>query len=247
MIKDLQPIQHTAALWIKQKKILVLGDLHIGIENELIEHGVHIESQTDVMKEQLYTLCEQYQPASIVILGDVKHTIPSTPFHEKKELYEFIHGLQTYGNVHIIPGNHDGAIRHYLPAAINLHPSHGIRIDNIGFFHGHRWPHPSLLTAEYLIFGHSHPSIMLSDRLGYQSYEPCWIKSSLLPETTRERYPTYNKDISILILPAFNALCGGIAINKDGMVGPMKSIVDIENARVYLLDGTDLGLVKHIQ
>jgi putative SbcD/Mre11-related phosphoesterase len=247
MIKNLQPIQHTSALWIENRNILVVADLHIGIENELIEQGVHIESQTPVMKQQLYGLCERYHPSQIMILGDVKHTIPSTPFLEKKELYEFIQGLQSYGEVHIIPGNHDGAIQHYLPPSVHLHSSQGILIENIGFFHGHRWPHPSLLTAEHLIFGHSHPTIMLSDRLGYQSYEPCWIKTGLITQSTKKKYPSFNKDITIVILPAFNTLCGGIAINKDGLVGPMKSIVDIKNARVFLLDGSDLGSVQHIK
>jgi putative SbcD/Mre11-related phosphoesterase len=247
MTTDLHPIPNSPALWIEQYKTLVIADLHIGIENELIEQGIHVKSQTHAMKQHLYRLCDKYNPSDIIILGDVKHTIPATPFHEKKELYDFIHGLQSYGNIHLIPGNHDGAIKNIVPSSITIHSSQGLTKNDTGFFHGHRWPHPTLFTCSYLIFGHSHPTIMLSDRLGYQSYEPCWIKTTLLPTQILEKYPNYNKNITILILPAFNALCGGIAVNRDGLVGPMKSIVDIDNAQVFLLDGSDLGQVKHIQ
>jgi putative SbcD/Mre11-related phosphoesterase len=247
MTIQLHPIPNSPALWIDEYRILVIADLHIGIENELIDRGVHIQSQTELIKQHLYKICDRYNPSDIIILGDVKHTIPSTPFHEKKELYDLIHGLQSYGDIHIIPGNHDGSIKNIVPPSINIHPSQGIIKHNIGFIHGHRWPDPRLLTCSHLLIGHSHPTIMLSDRLGYQSYESCWLKTTLLPTKTMEKYPNYNKDISVLIIPAFNKLCGGTAVNKDGLVGPLKSIIDIDNAQVFLLDGSDLGKVKHIK
>jgi len=50
-----------------------------------------------------------------------------------------------------------------------------------------------------------------------------------------------------LVMPAFNPLCGGIAVNKEGIMGPIGKIMDIKNAQVYLLDGSSLGRVKDIQ
>lgn len=243
---SLYPVPHAPALWIHELKMLVLSDLHIGIENELEEHGVQVPSQTLEMKKRLYDRCKQYQPETIVIMGDIKHSIPSTPFLEKKDLYIFLEGLADFATVHIIPGNHDGSITHFIPDDIILHSSGGYMVDGIGFVHGHRWPKKSLMNAEFLFCGHSHPTVMLSDRLKYQNFEPCWVKTSLLKENTKKRYDSFNLDLKVLVFPAFNLLCGGSAVNKDGLVGPLKKIIDLPNAEIFLLDGTDLGKVKQI-
>ena len=41
----LQPIPNNPALYIPDLKMLVIADLHIGIENELREYGVNASSQ----------------------------------------------------------------------------------------------------------------------------------------------------------------------------------------------------------
>ena len=47
-------------------------------------------------------------------------------------------------------------------------------------------------------------------------------------------------------MPAFNPLCGGTAVNAEGLLGPMRNIIDISRAQVYLLDGTYLGVIKDL-
>ncbi len=39
---DIQPIPNEPALFIKEKKILIVADLHIGIERELREKGLQV-------------------------------------------------------------------------------------------------------------------------------------------------------------------------------------------------------------
>ena len=246
MSVSLNPVPHAPVLWVDELDMLVLADLHIGIENELRDHGVQVSSQTGEMKKQLSLLCEQYNPETIVILGDIKHSIPSTPFTEKKELYGFLEELLGFASVHIVPGNHDGSIMHFIPNDIILHSSEGYIKDGIGFVHGHRWPKKSVMNVDFLFCGHSHPTVMLSDRLKYQNIELCWVKTSLLIEETKKRYDQFNPNVTVLVFPAFNLLCGGSAVNKDGLVGPLKNILDLENAELFLLDGTDIGKVKRI-
>ena len=67
-----------------------------------------------------------------------------------------------------------------------------------------------------------------------------------LKDKLKEKYP--NSTCSeILVMPAFNPLCGGIAANKDGISGPMGKMIDIQNSQIYLVDGTSLGKVKDIR
>jgi metallophosphoesterase superfamily enzyme len=56
----------------------------------------------------------------------------------------------------------------------------------------------------------------------------------------------------VFIMPAFNELCGGVPFNestKEDLLGPVFSsgAIELENAEVYLLDGTRLGLLKNIR
>lgn len=246
MSMSLYPIPGFPALWIESLKVLVIADLHIGIENELRDQGVQVSSHTYQMKKNLLQICEKYRPRDIFIIGDIKHSIPATPFFEKKELNDFLSDLSRFALIHIIPGNHDGGINYLISEEIIIHSSEGYILDNIGFVHGHRWPKKTVLQCDYLIMGHSHPTILLKDRLGFQNFEPCWIKTGLNKIQAKKMYSAFNDDITAIILPAFNRLCGGIAVNRDALLGPLKKIIDLDHAAVFLLDGTHLGMVKEI-
>ena len=82
-LSEIQPIPNELALFIKNKQILVVADLHIGIESQLREQGLHTSSQTQKMMDHLLLICKKYKPKEIILLGDIKHNIPSATI--KKE------------------------------------------------------------------------------------------------------------------------------------------------------------------
>jgi len=47
-------------------------------------------------------------------------------------------------------------------------------------------------------------------------------------------------------MPAFNPLCGGIAVNREMLIGPMSKIMDIRNSYVYMLNGINLGRIRNL-
>jgi metallophosphoesterase superfamily enzyme len=59
-------------------------------------------------------------------------------------------------------------------------------------------------------------------------YERCW---AIIEKEPRQ-----------IILPAFNDLVGGMAVNSDEFVNS----VDAERTKIYLLDGTLLGYLSEI-
>ncbi|HEC89337.1 MAG TPA: metallophosphoesterase [Thermoplasmatales archaeon] len=242
----LQPILDTPALFIYETKTLVISDLHIGIEKELREYGIYVSSKTWMMQQRLIDLCEEWKPEDLFILGDVKHTIPSFSYYEKKEIKNFFEAIKEYTRIHITPGNHDGNLKKLLPNDIIIHPSDGFIFNNIGFLHGHRWPNEKLMNSRYIIFGHTHPFIQLTDRLGLPNMEPCWVKGFFYKDKTNEKYETWNENIEFIIIPTFNPLLGGIAVNKEGIVGPLKNIINLSEAQVYLLDGSSLGSIGNL-
>jgi len=244
-ILDVQPIINEPAIYIKETKILVVADLHIGIESELIEKGINAESQTNKMIKHIERLCKKYHPEKIVLLGDIKHNIPTSTIWERKDVKNFLEIVEGYGTVHIFPGNHDGNIQKLVSEKIKTHPSDGDIIEGIGFTHGHRWPNEKTMLCDTIITAHTHPTIMFTDRRGYKIYEPCWAKTTFLKNNLKERYPDSNNP-KCYVMPAFNPLCGGIAVNQEGIIGPLGKIVDIDNSEIYLLDGSFLGKSKDI-
>ena len=244
-ILKIQPIKDEPILFIEDKKILIIADLHIGIEKELREHGLNPMSQTEKMLKHLITICKKYKPNEIILLGDIKHNIPSTTFQERNDVKNFLEQIQKLSAIHIIPGNHDGNIHKLSPENIIYHPSDGFILENIGFTHGHRWPSKDVMKCDQIITAHTHPTVMLTDRLEYKSFEPCWLKGYFIKSKLKEKYPSASNP-ELLIIPAFNPLCGGIAVNREGVTGPLGKLMDIGNSIVYLLDGTSLGPVKNI-
>jgi putative SbcD/Mre11-related phosphoesterase len=242
---DIQPIPNEPVLLIKEEKIMVIADLHIGIERELREKGLQVSSQTESMTKRLISLIKKYRPDEIVLLGDIKHNIPTSTIQERNDVKRFLETIRSYGSIHILPGNHDGNINKLLTSDILLHPSDGCVIEDIGFVHGHRWPKEEVMQCEYVVLAHTHPTIMLTDRLGYKTYDSCWLRGSG-NTTLKERYLKVSEP-NIVVMPAFNPLCGGVAVNKEPIIGPFEKILNVKNANVYLLDGSSLGKVKNIK
>ena len=237
-----QPVPNETALYLKKQQLIIIADLHIGIESQLEENGLHIPSQTPRMTKRLLALITTYHPKQLIILGDVKHTIPQITIQERHDVKQFLTTIAQKIPIHIIPGNHDGNIARLLPDNATLHPSNGYKKDTLGFLHGHTWPNEKLLTCTYLLLGHTHPTVKLTDRLGFSSYEPCWVKGTLKPKPLKKQYPTA-KNPNIIIMPAFNPLCGGVAINKEPPLGPLTKLINPTKTNLYLLDGTALGTI----
>jgi hypothetical protein len=243
---NIQPIINESALYIKKHKMLVVADLHIGIESELWELGLHTPSQTPSMTQRLIFLFEKYAPKDIILLGDIKHNIPSSTVKERKDIKRFFSDILAFSTIHIIPGNHDGNITGFLSSDMHLHGSDGFIYKDIGFVHGHRWPNEQIMQSENIIMGHIHPTIMLKDRLGYKTFESCWIRGKCKKSKLKEKYAKANNP-NVIIMPAFNPFCGGIAVNKEPLIGPFGKLIDIDESEIYLLDGSLLGKVKDIE
>src|SRR2546422_10219061 len=63
---------------------LVVADLHIGLEEELREKGVHIPSRAGAMGRKLAEIASRRGARRIIILGDVKHLVPKMASRERR-------------------------------------------------------------------------------------------------------------------------------------------------------------------
>ncbi|MBS7655236.1 metallophosphoesterase [Candidatus Bathyarchaeota archaeon] len=255
-----------------KEKTLVISDLHIGFEASLAKQGIHIPSQTSKMLKLMLKLIKISKPSSIIILGDLKHTIARVEVEERRDIPSFLNEVSMkVENIKLIPGNHDGGVKPLLPSSVEILPSSGfIAQENIALIHGHAWFSLKLLKCKGLIMGHMHPVVAFKDHFGFKSFKQVWVKASFnkinLINVLIKRFKSKLKEDLIssinlsqcLIMPSFNSLLGGQPVNLTWSreenvgkeyIGPLlrSSSINLMDAEVYLLDGSFLGKVSALQ
>jgi len=239
------------AAFITDKRILVISDLHIGLETELLKSGIKIHKQVEKFKEVVDKLIELTDAKALVILGDVKHKVPGAYFQELKDIPKFLEYLSTKVKLYVIKGNHDDGIELLIPKGVKLHGSRGLKIDKYGFFHGHAWPSKKLMKCDYLFMGHLQPAIEFRDKLGYRSRPQAWLKTKLNQEIIKTKYKVKKiGKLNLIVLPAFNKLTGSLNVTGDKKIsGPLltNNAFTLDESSAYLLDGTYLGDIKSLK
>jgi putative SbcD/Mre11-related phosphoesterase len=277
MITPLLP--HPAALVKADKtRIMAIADLHIGWEIALSQKGIHVPSQTPKLLKKLTDLLSTYKPQKLLILGDVKYTVATAELGEWHDVPDFFSELKKHiEDIIIIRGNHDGNLEPLLPENIKILPATGTTIGEVGFFHGHRWPSPTLLQCKTLVMAHVHPTVALRDPAGFRITRQVWVKigcdknqlAQILlqkyrikaeknaEETLLKHYGIKPRTTQLFIMPSFNDFLGGRPLNErrfagkanERIMGPVlrSEAVDMKNAEAYLLDGTFLGTLSQLQ
>ncbi len=259
---DIKPLIDEPAMVVENEfKTLVIADLHLGIEAELRQKGINIGSQTEKLLERAIKCVKAVEPDVIILLGDVKHAVPKISWMDRKEVPFFLAELAGFAPVYVVKGNHDGHLNKLLPEVteperkpkheIYIKSTRGFLFDGVGYTHGHSWLSKDLFSAEYILIGHNHPRIRLvSQSSHYTSMKPVWIRAKCDYEAVKKQYSEPGisgwNDPWVIIMPAFNELCGGVTFNSSNkrLLGPIASkLLRLEDMEVYLLDGTYIGKV----
>ena len=154
---------------VKRKRILVVGDLHLGYEEFLNRGGVFVTRE--MMREVIREIAEVFERVGnvdkIVLLGDVKHNfgrIVKQEWEDAGGLIDYL--MEKAKEVIIIKGNHDKILE---PIA----EKKGIEVrdyfifDEIAFLHGDRdFSEIHDRKIKYWVMGHGHPAVKLRERGG---------------------------------------------------------------------------------
>lgn len=162
----------------KGKKILVVGDLHLGFEESMNESGVLIGRQ--MFKEMISDLEGGFEKAGkideVVLLGDVKHEFGGILRQEWKEVLGLFDYLKKKcDKIVVIRGNHDNYLK-------NIAGKRGIEVRDCyvygkyGFLHGNKdykgvWDK----KVKCLVVGHIHPAVKLRDGVKVEKYK-CFLE-----------------------------------------------------------------------
>jgi hypothetical protein len=225
------------------KKAVIVGDTHFGMEAKLRRRGIYDEQFSMRLFEKLKSLVTEHKAKKVIFLGDVKEDI--TTLDRKTE--DVLSKLSMLCEVVIVRGNHDGGIERFGKATVM--PSEGMVYEGLGLLHGHSWPSEELMGCEYLVMGHQHPMIAIEDAFGKIHREAAWFVAPNDVGIMAERYKNFNKNIKLILMPAFNPLVGS-TLNYDEKehLGPILNnrLFKLNDAIVFRLDGTRLGKFENI-
>ncbi len=178
------------ALYWPRKKILVLGDLHLGKAAHFRKHGLAVPAtvEEDNLK-RLASLIEWLRPTEIIFLGDLFHSSMNRSWDQ------FASFLKAYPRLRrcLVIGNHDILPKtSFQEAELLLHPS--LHIPPFTFTHDR-----DADCTGFNIHAHIHPSFRLRG-LGRQSLKlPCFVIDR------KKRYA---------VLPSFGAFTGSSMVSK---------------------------------
>jgi putative SbcD/Mre11-related phosphoesterase len=236
-----EPVPDEAALLIG--KSLLVADLHIGLEDEFRQKGYNIPSLTERLERRLVGLIEDCGAEKLIVLGDLKHSITGTK-QDFRDVRAFIDDILEYVDIEIIKGNHDGGIQHWAGSieGVVVHGPRGIVLEGHGLFHGHAHPSEKVKKVKTLIMAHEHPVVRFIDRLGVPVQMKAWMRVGFREAKKKPR--------ELIIMPAFNDFLGGTSVNSPDANFLSPTVKDdklnLEEAKIYLLDGAFLGKRKDL-
>ncbi len=200
------------AVWLAEFQVLIVADLHLGYAWAHRADGqlLPISAKEDTT-ERLLALLNRYPAREMVLLGDILHRAVDTPalYTELRWLTLNV-GERT--RLRLIGGNHDRNLASTLAAAglamevdesLNIGPHlllHGDGRDERMAFDRLR---DCTQSGGRVIFGHEHPSIVLSDGVASRAKCPCFLAGP-----------------GVLVLPAFSAWAAGSPIQDGNFLSP---------------------------
>jgi metallophosphoesterase superfamily enzyme len=230
-----------------EERLLVVADLHFGIEADLAAHGLHFKSRSEARLERILQILDRADPDALVLLGDIKHSIPSVTRQEYYELPTILRTLRERIPLKIFLGNHDIGIERYLEPG-EIQPKDGAILDGVGYLHGHMVPIPSL-AGHLIVIGHHHPLLSLRDEVGCALQSPAYLRTGL--DTAAMGMVVDKKDAvptRVLFMPSFNEIAGYdiFQIIKNPF-SPISRHMVLEEAEIILADGTYIGPLRSLE
>lgn len=237
-VRPLHP--HAALLVEDYKRYVAVSDLHIGIESELGTRGITIKSTiVSEMQDELLALLQKESADALVLLGDIKHSVGSISKQEWDDVPALFRALSDKADVYLVPGNHDGNIRHLVPDSVNMTASKGMVIGDTLFVHGHSMPSDVRAHIGRIVMGHVHPVFLKKGSV--VNGQPVWIYL----QAKKEALFAEAGSVDIIVVPSFNRYLYSSGERYRKSLSPITSRVmeagAVEKCMIVTLDGSIVG------
>lgn len=235
-------------LYWNEKQTLVVGDLHLGYEENLNESGISIPKsqlkETIEIFERIFKVIREkdWKIREIILLGDVKHYFAGILRQEfgdfKKVINLFEENIGLNGKIIIVKGNHDNILEPITRNYKNVELRGYYNLGDVLFLHGHQLNMEKLdleildKKNKLIVVGHFHPAISLVEGVKTEKFK-CFLFGKL---DLIKKY--------VLAMPSFFPLIEGSDVLTE-------FDVNLSNFNVYALDEDsniyDFGKVKKLR
>jgi len=236
-VRPLHP--HAALLLEDDRRYVAVTDLHIGLEAELLNKGVTMPSVVRTMADELLQLVDQERAHGVILLGDIKHTVGSISRQEWDEIPVFLKQLAAKADVYLVPGNHDGNIRHLVPSSVNFVSAKGMTIGETLLVHGHSMPSYMRSGVARIVIGHVHPVFVKQGSVVHG--QRVWIYMQARKEAL---FPSGEGLVEVVVVPSFNPHLYATGQRYHRSISPIITKVmqrGVDRCIVATLDGSVVG------
>lgn len=229
---------------VEANRYLVISDIHIGFEQKFRSSGVRIQSDVGGMISELESVIVSNSVTDLIINGDLKSGVDRILESEWENVPKFLTRLSKLCRIHIIPGNHDGGLRHIIPTDVMLEDVNGILLDDTLILHGHTRPLEKFSKCKRLIIGHAHP---IFKRKGSPlSGKPVWAFLKIQKKQIFREMLENDSLLEIIVMPSFNLelSSSGYQPEQENDRAGSSLVKDLRNsaeAAILTLDGEMIG------
>jgi DNA ligase-associated metallophosphoesterase len=175
------------AIYLEAHKTLLVADVHLGKSETFQSLGIPIPNAINQATiDRLQTLCTQYQPTTLLILGDLFHSRYALVDEVIAAWKQFLASIPV--NVKLVIGNHDRALTPALQHLAIECVTNTVQIDRFVLSH-----EPDASSDGFNICGHLHPCVRIRSKLDTLRL-PCFYL-----DNSRQQ----------LVLPSFGEFTGG--------------------------------------
>ena len=227
------------SLYFKDLKVLVLGDVHLGYEEDLNKQGVliprhHLKDVTKNANDVFNRLkTKENKLKTIVINGDLKHEFGRISNQEWRDVLRFLDLLsENCERIVLVKGNHDIFLG---PIAKKRNVKLADNYFEAGVFicHGHQIPSTTeYKNSELVVIGNEHPAISIKDGVRTETFK-CFLKGKF-------------RGKNMIVMPSFNPITIGTDVLKEKFISPFLK-TDVSDFEVFVVADKEyyFGKVKH--
>jgi len=214
------------------KKILVIGDLHLGYEESLNRSGIFMHHH--LFEETLRYFDRVFERIGkvdyVILLGDVKHNMGAIMRQEWNEILKLFKYLKEKCNeIIIVKGNHDNILEPIVKKETGVGLLDFFIFGDFCFMHGDKdFIDVVGKKIKYFILGHGHPAIKISDGIKTEKY-----KCFLVGKYNRKR---------IILVPSFIEANEGSDPRENNL--EMALNFNYKNFEVYVPQEKNLHVLK---
>ena len=229
-------VQGFPIIFLEDLKLLVVADLHLGIEQTLFSGSlISMEGiQLRRILKEINQALDITQAKRILLLGDIKNTTTRILPQEKEEIIALWENLSLRElEIITLSGNHDGFLKSLWREITGEPPVSKWFTEGRYFFsHGHlKIPLDQLQDYEWLIIAHEHPAITFRGSLGER-------EKFLATVVIDAHSADHSQKIKILIVPPLSIYAPGTDFPPAHLsfLSPILNSLSISEMIVYAID-----------